>query len=174
MTVSQQVCEGKKKLSAFLGKKYLGETGIFNAVLQDRWITSTEILSRVLVNQVHGWWAPIRRGRRKVIWRKREGREDTEGLSSPGTDSSGKAGAWRAWDCCLGGRWEDKRERGRGQAGAVSDIRAMLAQINNYKLTMNIFWLEIRWRSLSKVRSGYRNSSVHCNVMVAYLMEGSV
>lgn len=111
-----------------------------------------------------------RRGR-KVIRVKREGREDTEGLSSPGTDSSGKAGLRRGWHCCRGRRWEDKHEGRRGWACAISDIRAILAQVNNYKLSINIFWLEIRWRSLSKVRSGYKSSSVRCNTVVANLVE---
>jgi len=33
--------------------------------------------------------------------------------------------------------WEES-ERGRGRARALSDRRAMLAQINNYKLSMNV------------------------------------
>lgn len=48
MTVSQpqQSCEGgKKELSALLDKKYLAETGVFNAIIQDPHVTSPEILS---------------------------------------------------------------------------------------------------------------------------------
>lgn len=68
-------------MSALLDKKYLGERGIFNAIIQDPHITSAEL----------EFWSAKFDVMGSNQKKQKEDMEDMGSLSSPGTDTSGKA-----------------------------------------------------------------------------------
>lgn len=99
--------------------------------------------------------------------KQKEDIEDMGSLSSPGTDTSGKARDKKNMEFLPG-------KKVKGQAWAKEDEHGLFqiqVGTNKCKLFINISWLASRWRSLSKLKLGYRNSSVGRNVLVAYLME---